>query len=162
MISNCFLYCAFQGSGGQGTRSSLYFGWIPLVAGPRMILRMDRTEVGWSSESRLWQFRMRTLNPGGSTNGEEDGELGVAWCLEISKTQLDIWVRISKLNHRQRKAPQLKAGGVSCLFPRDVLQGPSTAWVVVCLPCLGRLGDSSVFLSLISSESSPGIPDVFT
>lgn len=30
------------------------------------------------------------------------------------------------------------------------------------LTVLGRLGDSSVFLILVLSESLPGIPDVFT
>lgn len=51
--------------------------------------------------------------------------------MEISKSQLDMWVRISHLSHRPRKAPQLNAGGAGLAVAKGVLQGPSTAWAVV-------------------------------
>lgn len=46
--------------------------------------------------------------------------------------------RISNMNHRPRKPPKLKAGGLGLLLPRPVLQGPSVAWAV-CLRCSGDL-----------------------
>lgn len=81
--------------------------------------------------------------------------------METSYSELDTWVRISNRNRRQRKPPTLKAGGLGLSVAKGCSPGPSAAQAVG-LHCAGRLGDSSVFLILILSESLPGIPDVFT
>lgn len=79
--------------------------------------------------------------------------------MEISKSQLDIWVRISNLNHRRRKAPQLKAGGVELAVAKGYSPGAVNSLGCCLLTLLGKTWRLFCFSK---SESLPGIPDVFT
>lgn len=125
----------------------------------------------WRVETRVHPMHL-VLVSGGPSHGERERDwtlglgksLALTCCIrnvsiqmEMSNWQLDVWVRISNLNHRG-SLPSYAQVVWGCLLPKGVLLGPSAAWAI----CLGWLGGSSVFLILIWSESLPGIPDVFT